>query len=110
MFHRIFISLLLLIFLESSLAATEITGAFGIKFGEPLHSLKVLDTLLILRLTSKVSLPPKVAPGAIFLNSSAVKGIFVAQPVMMSELRMTKKDSFIFIAVSLIIFIKLDIG
>ena len=45
MFHRIFISLLLLIFLESSLAATEITGAFGIKFGEPLHNLKVLDTL-----------------------------------------------------------------
>ena len=35
MVYRIFISLMLLIFLKSSLAATEITGAFGIKFGEP---------------------------------------------------------------------------
>ena len=45
MFRRIFISLILLVFLEGSLAAAEITGAFGIKFGEPLSNLKVLDTL-----------------------------------------------------------------
>lgn len=45
MFHRIFISLMLMVILKSSLAATEITGAFGINFGEPVSNLKVTDTL-----------------------------------------------------------------
>ena len=45
MVYRIFISLMLLVFLKSSLAATEITGAFGIKFGEPISNLKVTRTL-----------------------------------------------------------------
>ena len=45
MFYRIILSLMLLIFLKSSLAGTEITGAFGIKFGEPISNLKVLRTL-----------------------------------------------------------------
>ena len=45
MFRRFFISLMLLMFLESSLAGTEITGAFGIEFGEQISNLKVLRTL-----------------------------------------------------------------
>jgi hypothetical protein len=45
MVYRIFISLMLLVFLKSSLAATDITGAFGIKFGEPISNLKVTRTL-----------------------------------------------------------------
>lgn len=45
MFYRIFTSLIFLVFLNSPLAATEITGAFGIKFGEPLGNLKVTRTL-----------------------------------------------------------------
>jgi len=45
MFRRIIMSLLLLLFFQYAQAGTEITGAFGIKFGESISNLKVLETL-----------------------------------------------------------------
>jgi hypothetical protein len=45
MFRRIVIPLLLLLFFQYAQAGTEITGAFGIKFGESTSNLKVLETL-----------------------------------------------------------------
>ncbi len=45
MFRRILMTLSLLLFFQLALAGTEITGAFGIKFGEPISNLKVTRTL-----------------------------------------------------------------